>query len=241
MKRARTLTVLCVALALLGAAFVATFHAWGKRNPKRDPQLIVRFIETDEHGLRAIEKSLGFSLDPQVGRCVLTSWEVAEITRLLDGADFEVIGQAAFPVLAEGKRAAQSDRQLKYAVDFERKAAAGGDQGTVAYKATEHDTRQLGFSGDVVFGKLWESGRREIEVALGVTELSGWKTFGHNDLRQPVFKTWNVVTRLLLDFDETAAMVSRPYRAFEESGVFSEGRPARQVVFLTLVSLGYVD
>lgn len=241
MKRAPKLIPLCLGVALLASALLFGARAWGKRNPKRDPQLIVRFIETDEHGLRTIEKSLGFSLDPQVGRCVLSSWEVAEIIRLLDGADFEVIGHAAVPIDTKERRAIRSDRELKYAVDFARKAAAGGDQGTVAYKATEHETRQLGFNGYVAFGKLLESGRREITVALGATELSGWKTFGHNDLRQPVFKTWNVITTLLLDFDETAAMVSRPYRAFEESDVFSEGKPARQVVFLTLVSLGYVD
>ncbi len=240
MKHARTLVVSCLVLVLLGAIFLGASRAWGRRNRKREPQLVVRFIETDEQGLRAIEKSLGFSLDPQVGRCVLTSWEMVEITRLLRGADFEVIGHAAVPIDTKERRAIRSDRQLRYAVDFERAKPAGDDQGATAYQATEHDTRQLGFSGDVAFGKLWESGRQEVEVVLGVTELSGWKTFGHENLRQPVFKTWSVNTRLLLDFDETAAMVSRPYRAFEESGVFSEGKPARQAVFLILVSLGYV-
>jgi hypothetical protein len=233
MRRLKELTALCLGLSLLLTALLPA----APDQAEQGPELVVRFVQTNEQGLETLEHWLGFSLDPQAGRCMLTSAELNEIAGLLDGAGFETLGRISVPVTEDKQEFHASDRSVTFPTQFARKAQPGDAGETVAFGGSEDETVPLGLSGTVKYGEPLPSGHRLVVLSAQVAELSGWKTMGHRDLKVPFLKNWCLMTTLYLAPGEAAVMVNRPYMAFEESEVFPKGKPTRDKVFLVLVSL----
>jgi hypothetical protein len=238
MRAARKLIGPCLgALALGCAGIFATSGAPVGNRDAAEPTLVVRFVQTNEQGLEKAQAWLGFSLDPQVGRCLLTEGEAKDLLAALEGANSNTLGEAALPVSPGAEQKLSTGRQIKYATEFKRTEPIEGHEGEVSFVAEEEATRELGFSGTAMISPLDESRRWRAVLKIETTELAGWRTFGREDVRMPVFRCWNLMTSLLLVPGETAVMVNRPHMAFAESGVFPKGQPTRDKVFLVFVSL----
>lgn len=153
-------------------------------------------IQLDKSELDAIEDEIGFHLDPPDGKVLLTKAERTKLLNAIEKAESaQFLGREiliSIPGCSCGRDKRRSE-EVRYPTSY---APALADKGP-GLAAREFETREIGLVTNFTITDGPRPGLITLTCFADMTTLMGWQKFGQ-DVSQPVFKSWNLSTRLII-------------------------------------------
>ena len=203
----------------------------GWRNPKEpiwaDPVMVwstVYFIQLDKKDMDAVEKKIGFSLDPSTGKPYLDAKERKKLMDALDEApSIEYLGSASTVTISGQQAQTQLVEEVRYPTDFvkpeSKSEEASGDAADQYIVPADFETRETGIL--YTFTPTIAADGKLITMVLfpEASCFNGWVNFGTMQVPQPVFTSLNTNAIWYMEDGSTIVLKNIPAKAFVESYV----------------------
>lgn len=225
------------ALAFGVACLVLLFAPADARNVERRVfDITVLFVETTQDRLDEAEAALGFSLDPTRGRCFLSSAKQDVLLGAVVGEDRgRVVGKGSIAKIPSNQKIFKAVEQLRLPWSYEARLDPGDPSGKPRLVPSEFVTREVGIELRTVITAL-EDRTDVVYLWLHViaSRVSGWRNVVPG-AKEPVIKTWDLMTAIHAPLGKTIVLVNRPHEPFESSAVFPTGTSEPRTVMLLLI------
>jgi len=224
------LGAICLAIVLAPAGAVESETAASSAT--------VWLVETTPAKLSEAETALGFSLDPALGRCILTAAEQKTLlATIADGEAGRVIGKGSVSLIPGVENEFKSVEEVRVPQRYEARIEAGEPSGKMRVTPADFAAREVGLILRVESSDGPVVGMARLGLSLTASRLTGWQTVGPG-AKVPVIKWWRLVTTLCLPTGKAIVLVNRPHEPFDSSAVFRSGKPVPQTVMLLIIQTG---
>jgi hypothetical protein len=225
------------AAILLGAACLALvlLPAGATVPDSRSSEVTAWFVETTPEALAQAEASLGFSLDPTHGRCVLSLDEQATLLGAVVGEERgRIVASGSVSLQPGSAREFKAVETVRVPVRYEARIDAGEPSGLARAVPAEFAEREVGLRLDVTSLEGAPAGALPMQVVLTASRVSGWRSISEG-VSEPVIKTWELRTTLAAPLGKTMVLVNHPQGPFDSSAVFRTASPEPPTVLLILI------
>jgi hypothetical protein len=231
-KRKRSRAAILLATACLALAFLP---AGAAGLDSRNTEVTAWIVETTPEALAQAESTLGFSLDPTHGRCVLSLDEQAALLAAVVGEERgRIVGSGSVSFEPGVAREFKTVEAVRVPLRYEARIDAGEPSGLTRVVPAEFAQREVGLWLDVTSLAGPSAGLLPMQLVLSASRVSGWRPLGEG-VNEPVTKTWELRTALAAPLGKTIILVNRPHGSFDSSAVFRGVNPEPPTVVLVLI------
>jgi hypothetical protein len=192
MNKSKTLAV-AAAFCLVSLLALTYVFGWRDRWERPGYNAEIRLIQIDKVEMDAIEKEVGFHLNPPDGKVLLTPDERKKLLAAFEQAEsaeyLEVEQLRAFPECCNLRKQAE---EIRYPTSFEVEHSQDGR----IPLPTDFQTRDTGLWCDLHFVEN-TPGLLSVLLSVYISRLMGWQEFNDGSV-QPVFKSWHQSSTLVI-------------------------------------------
>ncbi len=195
----------------------------------------VSFVETTPDALAHAEATLGFSLDPTQGRCILSGDEHAALLRAVTGKDRgRVVGNGSVSFLPGGSDKLNAVETVRVPQRYEARTDPADPSSAPRIVPIEFTERDVGLRIEVKDTGNPSPDLLRMGVILEASRIVDWHSFAPGTT-EPLIKTWSLTATLVVPVEKTLILVNRPHEPFDSSALSPAAKPTPPTVTLLLI------